>query len=177
MHSFQGLEEKMMLTCTQLQDSVPNTVEYAKSSPERIGHAVSVAIIPYLFNFISIFFRVCSFHTKNRILLLILLLISKKFNMKETLVESYKVPLFGSHYEFVCLIFYIFFRLGYQTSKFGRSISRLCYWFCIQTSWRFTKANRIIGYFKNCLRIGCTTCVRNQRCWRQSQSSSPSSSS
>ena len=106
MHSFQGLEEKMMLTCTQLQDSVPNTVEYAKSSPERIGHAVSVAII-------SIFFRVCFFHTKNRILLLILMYISKKFNMKETLVESYKVPLFGSHYECMFNILHIYsFRLS-----------------------------------------------------------------
>ena len=38
---FQGLEEKMMLTCAQLQECVPNTVEYAKCAPERIGHAVS----------------------------------------------------------------------------------------------------------------------------------------
>uniref|UniRef100_A0A7M5V5A6 Talin n=1 Tax=Clytia hemisphaerica TaxID=252671 RepID=A0A7M5V5A6_9CNID len=38
--SLKGLEEKMMLTCDQLKESVPNTVEYAKGSPERIGHAV-----------------------------------------------------------------------------------------------------------------------------------------
>ena len=37
----QGLEEKMMLTCAQLQEAVPNTVEFAKTSPENIGHAVS----------------------------------------------------------------------------------------------------------------------------------------
>jgi len=39
----QGLEEKMMLTCAQLQECVPNTVEYAKCAPERIGHTVSIA--------------------------------------------------------------------------------------------------------------------------------------
>ena len=44
----------MMLTCTQLQESVPNTVEYAKSSPEHIGHAVSAAIIPLFFIIIII---------------------------------------------------------------------------------------------------------------------------
>ena len=37
----QGFEEKMMLTCAQLQEAVPNTVEYAKGAPEQIGHSVS----------------------------------------------------------------------------------------------------------------------------------------
>ena len=31
----------MMLTCAQLEEAVPHTVEYAKGSPEKIGHSVS----------------------------------------------------------------------------------------------------------------------------------------
>ena len=44
----------MMLTCAQLQESVPNTVEYAKCSPERIGHAVRIFVI-YLSFALSLF--------------------------------------------------------------------------------------------------------------------------
>lgn len=29
-----------MLTCAQLQESVPDTVDYAKGAPEKIGHSV-----------------------------------------------------------------------------------------------------------------------------------------
>ncbi|XP_057316525.1 talin-2-like isoform X2 [Hydractinia symbiolongicarpus] len=38
--SLKGFEEKMMLTCAQLQEAIPNTVEYAKGAPEKIGHSV-----------------------------------------------------------------------------------------------------------------------------------------
>ena len=30
-----------MLTCAQLQESVPDTVDHAKGAPEKIGHSVS----------------------------------------------------------------------------------------------------------------------------------------
>lgn len=30
----------MMLMCVQIKEAVPNTVEYAKSAPEKIGHSV-----------------------------------------------------------------------------------------------------------------------------------------
>ena len=55
---YQGLEEKMMLTCTQLQESVPNTVEYAKSSPEHIGHAVSAGLNNSLFKNLFLSFNI-----------------------------------------------------------------------------------------------------------------------
>ncbi|XP_047132289.1 talin-2 isoform X2 [Hydra vulgaris] len=38
--SLKGFEEKMMLTSAQLGEAVPQTVEYAKGSPENIGHSV-----------------------------------------------------------------------------------------------------------------------------------------
>ena len=30
----------MMLTCAQIKEAVPNTVEYAKGDSEKIGHSV-----------------------------------------------------------------------------------------------------------------------------------------
>ena len=37
---FQSFEKNMMLTCAQIKEAVPNTVEYAKGDPEKIGHSV-----------------------------------------------------------------------------------------------------------------------------------------
>ena len=41
---FQEFEEKLMLTCAQLQESVPDTVDHAKGAPEKIGHSVGYII-------------------------------------------------------------------------------------------------------------------------------------
>ncbi|XP_066931569.1 talin-2-like isoform X1 [Clytia hemisphaerica] len=38
--SLKEFEEKLMLICAQLQESVPDTVDHAKGAPEKIGHSV-----------------------------------------------------------------------------------------------------------------------------------------
>lgn len=54
--SFQGFEEKMMLTCQQIKEAVPPTAEYAKGSPEKIGHAVStIHMVEFEFDYLLTF--------------------------------------------------------------------------------------------------------------------------
>jgi len=44
-----------MLTCAQLQESVPDTVDHAKGAPEKIGHSVSQVVAMKYFIFLEIF--------------------------------------------------------------------------------------------------------------------------
>ena len=43
-----------MLTSTQLTEAVPQTVEYAKGSPENIGHSVCVLLYEILANLLNL---------------------------------------------------------------------------------------------------------------------------
>lgn len=38
-----------MFMCVQIKEAVPNTVEYAKSAPEKIGHLVGIWNLVNLF--------------------------------------------------------------------------------------------------------------------------------